>query len=106
MRFLIRAKIPTEAGNLMVQDPNLLSKFERNINTVKAEATYFFEADGNRVASFVVDIHSADQIPVLVEPLFSGMGAHVELHPVMSLDDLKKGIPQAVVESKVNSYRN
>jgi hypothetical protein len=26
------------------------------------------------------------------------MGAHVELHPVMSLDDLKKGIPQAIVE--------
>ena len=27
----------------------------------------------------------------------------VEIHPVMSLDNLKKGIPQAVVE--VNSYR-
>jgi hypothetical protein len=25
-------------------------------NKVKAEATYFFEADGNRVASFIVDI--------------------------------------------------
>ncbi|TLX82735.1 MAG: hypothetical protein E6L04_09775 [Thaumarchaeota archaeon] len=82
----------------MVRDPNLLSKLETYINKVKAEATYFFEADGNRVAAFIVDIQSADQIPVLVEPLFSGMGAHVELHPVMSLDDLKKGIPQAVVE--------
>jgi len=88
----------------MVRDPNLLTKLETYINKVKVEATYFFEADGNRVAEFIVDIQSADQIPVLVEPLFSGMGAHVELHPVMSLDDLKKGIPQAVVE--VNSYRN
>ena len=104
MRFLISAKIPTEAGNLMVRDPNLLSKLEKYIDKVNAEATYFFEADGNRVAAFIVDIQSADQIPVLVEPLFSGMGAHVELHPVMSLDDLKKGIPQAVVEA--NSYRN
>jgi hypothetical protein len=104
MRFLISAKIPTEAGNLMVQDPNLLNKLETYIDKVNAEATYFFEADGNRVAVFIVDIQSADQIPVLVEPLFSGMGAHVELHPVMSLDDLKKGIPQAVVEA--NSYRN
>jgi len=104
MRFLISAKIPTEAGNLMVQDPNLLSKLETYIDKVNAEATYFFEADGNRVAAFIVDIQSADHIPVLVEPLFSGMGAHVELHPVMSLDDLKKGIPQAIVE--VNSYRN
>ena len=79
MRFILSAKIPTEAGNLMVQDPNLLSKLETYMTKVKAEATYFFEADGNRVAAFIVDIQSADQIPVLVEPLFSGMGAHVEI---------------------------
>jgi hypothetical protein len=59
--------------------------------------------DGNRVAAFIVDIQSADQIPILTEPLFSGMGAHVKARPVMSLDDLRKGIPQAVLE--VNSYR-
>ena len=103
MRFIILAKIPTEDGNKMVQDPNFLKKVQEYVNKVKAEATYFFEADGNRVESFIVDIESADQIPVFAEPLFSGMGAHVELHPVMSLDDLKKGIPNAVVE--VNSYR-
>jgi hypothetical protein len=103
MRFLIRAKIPTEAGNKMVQDPNFLKKLEEYINKVKAEASYFYEAEGIRVAAFIVDMQSADQIPVLVEPLFSGMGAHVEIHPVMSLDDLKKGIPQAIVEA--NSYR-
>jgi hypothetical protein len=103
MRFIILAKIPTEDGNKMVQDPNLLEKLEKYINKVKAEATYLFEADGNRVISFIVDIESANQIPVLIEPLFSGMGAHVELHPVMSLYDLKKGVPQAIVEA--NSYR-
>jgi hypothetical protein len=103
MRFLIHARIPTEDGNKMVQDPNFLKKIETYINKVKAEATYFFEANGNRVAVFIVDIQSADQIPLLAEPLFSGMGAHVEFHPVMSLDDLEKGIPQAVLE--VNSYR-
>jgi hypothetical protein len=103
MRFLIRANIPTEDGNKMVQDPNFLEKLEKYINKIKAEATYFFNADGKRVAVFIVDIHGADQIPVLAEPLFSGMGAHVEFYPVMSLDDLKKGIPQAVLEA--NSYR-
>ncbi|HEY7570627.1 MAG TPA: hypothetical protein VH796_04580 [Nitrososphaeraceae archaeon] len=87
----------------MIQDPNFLKKLETYINKVKAEATYFFEANGNRIAAFMVDIQSTDQIPVLAEPLFSGMGAHVEFHPVMSLDDLKKGIPQAVLEA--NSYR-
>ena len=94
MRFLIHAKIPTEDGNKMVQDPNYLRKLEAYINKVKAEATYFFEADGNRVEAFIVDIQSADQIPVLAEPLFSGMGANAELHPVMSLDDLKREYPK------------
>jgi len=103
MRFLIHAEIPTEAGNKMVQDPNLLMKLERYTNKVKAEAAYFFEMDGNRVAAFIVDIQSADQIPILTEPLFSGMGAHVKTRQVMSLDDLRKGIPRAVLE--VNSYR-
>ena len=50
MRFLIRARIPTEAGNKMVQDPNFLKKIEEYINKIKAEANYFFESDGNRVA--------------------------------------------------------
>jgi hypothetical protein len=75
MRFLIRATIPTEAGNKMVQDPNFLRKLEEYINKVRAEAAYFFEANGNRTASFIVDVQSADQIPVLAEPLFIKMGA-------------------------------
>ena len=104
MRFLIQAKIPTEAGNLMLQDPNLLNKLQTYISKVKAEATYFFEEEGDRVAAFIVDIPQASEIPVLIEPLYSGMGARVELHPVMSFDDLKNGVPQAVVEA--NSYRN
>ena len=87
----------------MVQDPNLLEKLEKYINKVKAEATYFFEANGNRAASFIVEIESADQIPVLAEPLFSGMGANVEFHPELSFRLPKKGMPQAVVE--VDSYR-
>jgi hypothetical protein len=104
MSLLIHARIPTEDGNKMVQDPDFLRKIETYINKVKAEATYFFEANGNRIAAFIVDIQNADQIPVLAEPLFSGMGAHVEFHPVMSLDDLKKGIPQAVLEANSNCY--
>jgi hypothetical protein len=86
----------------LVKDPNFLRKLEEYINKINAEAAYFFEVNGNRIASFIVDIQSADQIPVLGEPLFIKMGAHVEFHPVMSLDDLKRGIPKAITE--VNSY--
>ncbi|MFZ0329163.1 MAG: hypothetical protein WBP64_22055 [Nitrososphaeraceae archaeon] len=42
--------------------------------------------------SFVVDMETADQIPGLAEPLFQGMGVNVELHPLMSFDDLNNTI--------------
>jgi hypothetical protein len=96
MRFIIRAKIPTEAGNKAVKDPSFLKNLEDYMNKAKPEAAYFFEADGDRVAAFVVDLQSADQIVVLAEPLFNEMGAKVEFHPVMNFDDLKKGISQAI----------
>jgi hypothetical protein len=92
MRFIVRAKIPTLAGNKMVKDPKFIQNLEEYISKVKPEASYFFEADGNRVAAFVVNIDSADMIPSIAEPLFQEMGANVEFHPVMSIDDLKKAV--------------
>jgi hypothetical protein len=47
MRFLIRTRIPTEAGNKMVQDPDFLKKLEDYMNKVKPEAAYFLPIDGH-----------------------------------------------------------
>jgi hypothetical protein len=38
---------------------------------------------------------SVDMMPVIAEPLFQ-MGAKVEFHPAMNLDELKKGLSAAV----------
>ena len=92
MRFLIRAKIPTEAGNKMVQDPNFLKKLEEYMDKVKPEASYFLPIDGHRAAAFIVNLQSNDQVPATVEPLFQWMGANVEVTPVMNFEDLKKGL--------------
>jgi len=89
MRFIIRAQIPTEAGNRMMQNPNGLQQIEAYIQSVKAEASYFFEAGGDRTMVFVVNMDRTDQMAVFAEPLFM-MGAKVEFHPVMLLEDLKK----------------
>ena len=91
MRFIVRAKIPTEAGNKMVKDPNFIRNLEDYMNKIKPEASYFFEVDGKRTFGFVVDMQSTDQIPMFAEPLFQ-LGAEVEFHPVMSFDDLKKTV--------------
>ena len=95
MRFLVRAKIPTEAGNKAVQDPtNFLKNIEEYISKVKAEAAYFMPLDGHRAACFIVNVESNDQVPTIAEPLFEGMGADVDLIPVMNFDDLKKGLSE------------
>jgi hypothetical protein len=89
MRFIVRAQIPTEAGNKMMQNPNGMKDLESYIRNVKAEASYFFEAGGDRTMVFVVNMERTDQMAVLAEPLFM-MGAKVEFHPVMLLEDLKR----------------
>jgi SpoU rRNA methylase family enzyme len=92
MRFLVRAQIPTEIGNKMVKNPKFLQELENYIHKVKAEASYFFEASGDRTFAFIVNIESAEMIPSIAEPLFQDIGAKVEFHPVMVLEDLKKAI--------------
>ena len=95
MRFLIRTRIPTEAGNKMVQDPDFMKKLEDYMNKVKPEAAYFLPIDGHRSAAFIVNMENNSQVPAIVEPLFQWMGANVDVIPIMNFDDLKKGISQS-----------
>jgi hypothetical protein len=92
MRFLIRAKTPTDAGNKVLQDPNFLKKLEEYINKIKPEAAYFMPIEGHRAGAFIVNVDSNEQIPAIVEPLFQWWGASVDVVPVMTFDELKKGL--------------
>jgi hypothetical protein len=91
MRFLIRTRIPAEAGNKLVHDPDFLKKLEEYINRIKPEASYFMPIDGQRSMAFIVDIERNDQIPTIAEQLFQ-WGATVDVIPVMNFDDLKRGL--------------
>ncbi len=92
MRFLVRIQPPVEQGNKMIKDPKFIQKLEAYYKTIKAEAAYFYEQDGKRTFSFIVDLTSVDKIPSVAEPMFQEYNAKVEFHPVMILEDLKKGI--------------
>ena len=92
MRFLIRAKIPADSGNKMIQDPDFLKKMEDYINKVKPEASYFMPLEGQRTGAFIVNLESNDQVPAVVEPLFQWWGANVDVIPIMNFDDLKRGL--------------
>lgn len=92
MRFLVRAQVPTDAGNKLVKNPKFLQNLEDYMKKVNAEAAYFFEAGGERTFAFIVNMDTADMIPSIAEPLFQDLGARVEFHPVMVIGDLKKAL--------------
>jgi hypothetical protein len=92
MRVIVRAMVPTVAGNKAVLDPNFLNKIEDYIKKFNCEASYFTEVNGNRTFVFVLDLPSPDMIPAIAEPLFQGFDANVEVHPAMNLQDLKSAI--------------
>ncbi|MGH9999003.1 MAG: hypothetical protein ACRD90_03980 [Nitrosopumilaceae archaeon] len=91
MRFLVRVHLPVEEGNNMVKDPKGIKKLEAYYKKIRAEAAYFYEDGGERTMAFIVDLPSAHMIPVIAEPMFQEFNAKVEFHPVMILEDLKKG---------------
>jgi hypothetical protein len=92
MRVLVRAMIPTTAGNKMVKDPNFLQAIEDYAKKFSSEAAYFTEVNGCRTMIFFLDLQSPDMLPAIAEPLFQEFDANVEVHPAMNLDDLKKAI--------------
>ena len=47
--------------------------------------------DGARGGYRVIDMAEASQIPAIAEPLFIGLGATIQIHPVMTPEDLAKG---------------
>jgi hypothetical protein len=95
MRMMLKVLIPTEAGNHAINDGTLPKLLEDTISKLKSEAAYFLAQDGVRSAMIFFDMQDASDIPSIVEPLFMGFNAEVELLPVMNADDLKKGLDAA-----------
>ncbi len=95
MRFIVRAIIPTEAGNRSVKDPNFIKKIQGFMENSKSEAAYFTELNGDRTCLFFIDMPSVDMMLVIAEPLFQ-MGAKVEFHPAMNMEEIRKGLSAAI----------
>jgi hypothetical protein len=92
MRFALQIKIPAEAGNAALKAGKLAEAIMTFVDKWKPEAAYFFPQKGHRAALFIVNFGDASQIPPVVEPFFTALDAEVYLTPVMTLDDLKKGL--------------
>ena len=97
MRMMLRITLPVEKGNAAIKDGSLPRIIQSALQEVKAEAAYFTALDGARTGLIFFDLPAASDIPRLVEPLFAGLNAAVELVPVMNADDLKAGLGKVKV---------
>ncbi len=90
MRFMLTFRIPMEAGNEMIKDGSLPETIRAILEDLEPEAAYFSDIEGARGGYFVVNIDDASQIPAIAEPFFLKMGANVQMHPVMTPEDLER----------------
>src|ERR1700737_3607343 len=102
MRCLLKVSIPVEAGNTAISNGPLPPPIESILVDLKPEAAYFAEDNGKRTGFIFFDLKEPSQIPAVAEPWFLAFDAHLEFHPAMNLDDLKKATPG--IEKAVKNY--
>jgi hypothetical protein len=92
MRVMAKITLPVESGNQAVQDGSIGKLMQSAAERWKPEAMYFGGFEGKRTAFIVFDLpDSSDMVP-FGEPFFQGMNADVVVIPIMTADDLQKGL--------------
>ena len=92
MRTLLTATMDAASGNKAILDGSLPKIMKSTMERLKPEAAYFFTSDGCRTCLMVIDMKDPSEIPMIMEPFFTGMNAKVNLTPVMNAEDLQKGL--------------
>jgi hypothetical protein len=102
MRFMITCRIPVDKGNELAKTGSLGSTIQSIMEELNPEAAYFSDIEGARGGYIVVNMDDASQIPAIAEPLFLGLDATIQVHPVMTLEDLGKATP--AIEQAAQKY--
>jgi hypothetical protein len=93
MRCLLKVSIPTDIGNERILDGSLAKTIDSILNDLSPEAAYFAEEQGIRTGFIFCDLKDEAEIPAIAEPWFLAFNARVEVHPAMTVADLKKAAP-------------
>ncbi|MBI3038170.1 hypothetical protein HYY75_03835 [bacterium] len=102
MRIMLKARIPVETGNAAAREGRLGDKIQSILSNLKPENAYFTDDCGERTAYLFLNINHSSEIPRICEPWFLSFNARVELHPVMTPDDLNKAVP--VISEAVKTF--
>ncbi len=92
MRFMLIVHMSTETANVAVREGRVGPLLQRVMEQLQPEAAYFGPGEGSRTAYLVVNIDDVSQIPAISEPFFQELGARIDFVPVMTPEDLAKGL--------------
>jgi hypothetical protein len=102
MRFMISTRVPTERANALMKDGSFSQIVQSLMEDLKPEAVYFTDIDGARGGYFIVNIDDPSELPAMVEPIFHGLGATIEVHLVLTPEEFQRATP--AVEQAVQKY--
>ncbi len=102
MRFLLKVTIPVESGNAAAKAGKLGATIQSILAELKPEAVYFTDNNGQRAGFIFLNLQDASQIPAIAEPWMLAFNASIELHPVMTPDDLAKA--GSAIEKAVKKF--
>ncbi len=88
MRVMVTFSIQPEKGDALIKDGSMGETIQSILEEIKPEAVYFTTMEGTRGGIIVINVDEASQIPSMTEPLFLGLGATMQMQPVMTPEDL------------------
>ena len=92
MRLMLQFTIPVERGNVAATDGSIAKAIEALVEATGAEAAYFTMINGERGGLIFFEEADQARLTEYNEPMFAALNAAITITPVLSLDDLKRGL--------------
>ena len=92
MRNMVKFWIPVSEGNELVQTGKIGQVFQSLMDDFKPEAAYFFADEGVRSGFMILNVGEQSEFIRIAESFWFGLRAEITVTPVMSGEDLKKGL--------------
>lgn len=102
MRVMVKFRFAVESGNEVIRSGKINNVFQMLMEDLKPEAAYFFPEGGERAGLLVFDMQESSRVAEVAERFFFGLNAKIEMTPVMTAEDLQKGLSS--VEAIVKNY--
>jgi Domain of unknown function (DUF3303) len=92
MRLMLKFTIPVKKGNAAAADGSLGAAIEALIEQVAPEAAYFTLEQGKRAGMVIFEESDQARLATINEPMFAKLDAAIEVMPVLTIEDLRRGL--------------